>query len=100
MSDDAVEVVVAEALVAGGVEASAEEEREGDDRGEGFCDGWNLEEEGGYEDGQEGPESVGGSPELLGEKCSVDGCQKDEREEGVEGGVGAEVLRAQVVEGE
>ncbi len=84
----------------GGIEPSAQEEGGGDDGGKGFGDGRNLEQQEGDEDGEKRPKGVGGSPQLLGKKGAVDGRDKDEGEEGVEVGVGAEVLRAEIVEGE
>jgi len=81
----AVELDVAEALVAGGVEAAAEKKCCGDDDGERAGEGWDLREKRGDENHEERPESVGRSPELLGEESPVDDGEKDERKERVYG---------------
>ena len=98
--DGAVELDVAEALVAGGVESAAEKEGCGDDDGEWTGDARNLSEKRGDEKHEERPECVSGPPELLGEECAVDRCEKDERKKAVEDKAVLENSRTEIGEGE
>ena len=83
----AVDVDVAEAFLAGGVEAAADYEGGGDDSGHRAVDGGNLCEQGGDEEGEERPDGIGRSPELLREESPVDGGEEDQGEEWGEGGI-------------
>jgi len=100
VSERAVEMNVAEAFVAGGVEAAAEKERRRDDDGEWAGEGGNLREKRGDKKHEERPECVSGSPELLGEEGPVDRCEKDEGKKAVEGKAVLENSGAEIGESE
>jgi hypothetical protein len=86
--------------VAGGVEAAAKQECCGDDDGHRACDGGDLREQDCEQQGEQRPESVGGSPELLGEERAVNGDQEDGGNKGLQRGICSELLRAKAPDGE
>ena len=55
-------------------------------------------EQGREQQGEQRPEGVGGSPELLGEERAVNRDQEDERKERLERGICGEILRAKIPE--
>src|ERR1017187_7786408 len=63
-------------------------------------DGGDLREQDCEQQGEQRPESVGGSPELLGEECAVNGDQEDGGNKGLQRGICSELLRAKAPDGE